>query len=219
MNRSPSLTITSPSCTTTLTPLPDFSALFKPKSLVNEPSSMEIDAAAKSLSTILSAAAGSLTPQMMLSTLGRSLDAQVPPSSMRRSTPNLPNLLGAGQDHPSAFKPLKPPSADNANNAQSSMLNTNTNQESIQLAMNQLFKSVQSNSTSAQSQSTSIPGFSLTSGFGLSSNNNTSGSSGGRLSPSILRQNSIGGLGFTESNTNTNAKAPTSSASSLGVHS
>lgn len=81
-----------------------FSSLFAPAAV---PTTAQVDVAARILSA---AAAGSLTPQMMLSTLGRSLDAQMASSAMRRSTPNL-NLLGTG-DHPSAFRPTSALSND-----------------------------------------------------------------------------------------------------------
>jgi DNA-directed RNA polymerase subunit RPC12/RpoP len=71
------------------------------------PTTSQVDVAAQILSA---AAAGSLTPQMMLTTLGRSLDAQITSAALRRSTPNL-NLLGTG-DHPSAFRPTSALSND-----------------------------------------------------------------------------------------------------------
>uniref|UniRef100_A0A915DLG2 Uncharacterized protein n=1 Tax=Ditylenchus dipsaci TaxID=166011 RepID=A0A915DLG2_9BILA len=178
INRSPSLTITPATSNELLSP--NFANLFqfKPKSSVDA-SALGIDEATRI--GLLSAAAANSSLTHMLTSLGKSLDAQVPNTSMCRSSPNIPNLLNQ-LDHPSAFKPLK----TNVQQADSQQTSQDSMQQAAVAAMNQLF--------GGMSQANPTPSISA-----FSPNLSTAGFNGppsGRLSPSILRQNSIGGIGF-----------------------
>ncbi|KAI1727000.1 zinc-finger double domain-containing protein [Ditylenchus destructor] len=196
--RKPTLTVT-PS--TEASRLPEFPSPLRLKQMNAQ---MEVEnSEAKMLN--LNVASGSLTADVMLSTLGRSLDAQIPPS-IRRSTPNLANLLGTG-DHPSAFKPLNPANTNVQSNLQANPVSVTNSQPQTSDTLNFLGSLLppapsslagigHMGQQSASSSSTLTFSSPLT-GFN-SSMNVMGGVGGGRISPSILRQKSIGGLGFSD---------------------
>jgi hypothetical protein len=72
--------------------------------IITNPASPHPDTTLETAAAIFSAAAtGQITPQMMLSTLGHSLDAQIPNLGFRRSTPNIFQSLESTPNSASAI--------------------------------------------------------------------------------------------------------------------